>query len=289
MNLHGINTFTPFPRYENAIFVGDAAIETLTEMKIFGKALIGGELPNIQYFHPAEKLLECTSCVMHDQRVLTTAIRRGEIEYVLLENNPNSDINPADLASKLEDENIPFKVLDITSDPVENLRNGGKLFAEEKRSERAIKEYMRLADELTKQEVPLGQKILTLLAIRHPYDDRIFLFALSDASDVSKEIYPFFSAENPVKEENYKTVIPGLVEVHSLKDVISEDLSWIALTGDTLGCEIAFAQFLRMNSDKSQAFKEGKVFTVPYYGGALSARKPTILKYWLEAAEEAAR
>ena len=85
MSTHGKNVFVPFPRYENAVFVGDSAIEALAELKIFGKALIGGELPNMQYFHPNEKLLECTSCVMQDQRVLTTAIRRGEIEYVLLE------------------------------------------------------------------------------------------------------------------------------------------------------------------------------------------------------------
>ena len=41
---------------------------------------------------------------MQDQRVLTTAIRRGGIEYVLLENNPGSDINPALLVPKLEAE-----------------------------------------------------------------------------------------------------------------------------------------------------------------------------------------
>ena len=80
MSTHGKNVFVPFPRYENAVFVGDSAIEALAELKIFGKALIGGGLPNMQYFHPNEKLLECTSCVMQDQRVLTTAIRRGEIE-----------------------------------------------------------------------------------------------------------------------------------------------------------------------------------------------------------------
>ena len=113
MSTHGKNVFVPFPRYENAVFVGDSAIEALAELKIFGKALIGGGLPNMQYFHPNEKLLECTSCVMQDQRVLTTAIRRGEIEYVLLENNPDSDINPALLAPKLEAEGVQVKILTI--------------------------------------------------------------------------------------------------------------------------------------------------------------------------------
>ena len=50
---------------------------------------------------------------MQDQRVLTTAIRRGEIEYVLLENNPGSDINPALLAPKLEAEGVQVKMSEL--------------------------------------------------------------------------------------------------------------------------------------------------------------------------------
>ena len=71
MSFHGTNTFIPFPRYENAVFIGDTAAETLAELKIYARGLIGGELPNMQSYHPAEKLLECTSCVMNDQRLLT--------------------------------------------------------------------------------------------------------------------------------------------------------------------------------------------------------------------------
>lgn len=37
MSTHGRNVFVPFPRYENAVFVGDSAIEALAELKIFGK------------------------------------------------------------------------------------------------------------------------------------------------------------------------------------------------------------------------------------------------------------
>ena len=31
-----LNAFTPFPRYENAIFVGDTATEALAQLRIFG-------------------------------------------------------------------------------------------------------------------------------------------------------------------------------------------------------------------------------------------------------------
>lgn len=83
----------------------------------------------MQYFHPNEKLLECTSCVMQDQRVLTTAIRRGEIEYVLLENNPDSDINPALLAPKLEAEGVQVKILTIFKIPLKRSLKSAEFLA----------------------------------------------------------------------------------------------------------------------------------------------------------------
>ena len=41
MSFHGTNTFIPFPRYENAVFIGDTAAETLAELKIYARGLIG--------------------------------------------------------------------------------------------------------------------------------------------------------------------------------------------------------------------------------------------------------
>lgn len=289
MSTHGKNVFVPFPRYENAIFVGDSAIEALAELKIFGKALIGGELPNMQYFHPNEKLLECTSCVMHDQRVLTTAIRRGGTDYVLLENNPSSDINPALLAPKLKAEGVRVKILTIFQDPTETLLETGRVFDEEKRAERIVREY-RLQQKQLKRYPPLNpQSILTLLAIRHPLDDRIFLFALSDASELSKDLYPELCAHNPIKEADYKTVIPGLVEIEDLSFLRACNPDWIALTGDFLGIQRALAQFQFQESTVPDALAKNKVFTVPYYGKPLAVRRPSILKLWREAAETAAR
>ena len=39
-----------FPDMKTQFLFGDSAIEALAELKIFGKALIGGELPNIAVF-----------------------------------------------------------------------------------------------------------------------------------------------------------------------------------------------------------------------------------------------
>lgn len=82
----------------------------------------------MQYFHPNEKLLECTSCVMQDQRVLTTAIRRGEIEYVLLENNLTLILTQR-FWSKLEAEGVQVKILTIFQDPTETLLKSAEFLA----------------------------------------------------------------------------------------------------------------------------------------------------------------
>lgn len=287
MSFHGINTFIPFPRYENAVFIGDTATETLSELKIYARGLIGGELPNMHFYHPAEKLLECTSCVMNDQRLLTTAMRRGTIDYILLENNLTSDINPKDLAPKLEEEGCCVKILDITEDPVENIKRAAALFQEEKRGQRVIREYLRKEEEMKKLPPLSRQNILSLLAIRHPVDSRIFLFALSDASELSRKIYPALNAINPVKELLFETVITGLVEVDDLGTFLSYEPDWIAVMGDTLGVQEKIFEYVQSHPQKvPKALSQMRIFSVPYYAEPLAVRKPSILKVWREAAEK---
>lgn len=50
-----LNFHTPFPRYENAIFVGDTATEALAALRIYAKALVGGDIPSMELLHPTEK------------------------------------------------------------------------------------------------------------------------------------------------------------------------------------------------------------------------------------------
>lgn len=56
------NPFIPFPRCENIIIVGDAAAEYLGALRIYGRGLIGGDVPSMELLHPMEKHLECVSC-----------------------------------------------------------------------------------------------------------------------------------------------------------------------------------------------------------------------------------
>ena len=44
------NPFIPFPRCENIIIVGDAAAEYLGALRIYGRGLIGGDVP-VSYTH----------------------------------------------------------------------------------------------------------------------------------------------------------------------------------------------------------------------------------------------
>ena len=71
------NPFIPFPRNENIIIVGDTATEILGALRIFGKGLIGGEVPSMELRHPNEKHLECISCFLnHPEQILAPAVRK---------------------------------------------------------------------------------------------------------------------------------------------------------------------------------------------------------------------
>lgn len=106
---------------------------------------------------------------------------------------------------------------------------------------------------------------------------------------MNKDLYPALCAHNPIKEADYKTVIPGLVEIEDLSFFLAFNPDWIAITGDYLGIQRALAQFQIHERIVPDALAKNKVFTVPYYGKPLAVRRPRILKLWREAAEIAAR
>lgn len=108
------NSFIPFPQYENAVFCGDKAAEILGALRIYSRALIGGEVPSMELLHPAEKPLECISCLLDNpEGILKTALRRMNADYVLLEENGKTDFNPAVLKEKIESFGVSVKVLDV--------------------------------------------------------------------------------------------------------------------------------------------------------------------------------
>lgn len=127
------NPFIPFPRCENIIIVGDAAAEYLGALRIYGRGLIGGDVPSMELLHPMEKHLECVSCFLNDPtQVLMPAVRRMKADFVVLEENGSADFNPAAGREALEKEGISVKILDVRGSTESVLRRAGKLFGEEK-------------------------------------------------------------------------------------------------------------------------------------------------------------
>ena len=132
------NPFIPFPRCENIIIVGDAAAEYLGALRIYGRGLIGGDVPSMELLHPMEKHLECVSCFLNDPtQVLMPAVRRMKANFVVLEENGSADFNPAAGREGLEKEGIAVKILDVRGSTESVLRRAGKLFGEEKQAERS--------------------------------------------------------------------------------------------------------------------------------------------------------
>lgn len=137
-----LNLYTPFPRYENIIIVGDTAAEALATLRIWGRALVGGDIPGMEVLHPAEKMLECTHCAMWDRpKILDAAARRLGVDFILLEENGLPDLNPARMKADLEREGFTVKVLDVRRSAVEVLRRAGALMGEEKHAERMVSDW----------------------------------------------------------------------------------------------------------------------------------------------------
>ena len=105
------NPFIPFPRCENIIIVGDAAAEYLGALRIYGRGLIGGDVPSMELLHPMEKHLECVSCFLNDPtQVLMPAVRRMKADFVVLEENGSADFNPAAGREALEKEGSKWHI-----------------------------------------------------------------------------------------------------------------------------------------------------------------------------------
>lgn len=278
------NIFIPFPRYENAIFIGDAVTQTLAVLRIYAKGLIGGELPNAETYYPYEKLVECTACMMHDTRRLKIAVRRGEVDYVLLEDNGREKHALLSIKNDLERSGIKVLVLDISQGALDAFKNAGELFGEERRTQRAIAEYKACLNFVHEQLPLVPRKGLVFLTIRHPVDDRIFLFALSDAAEINDGIFKPLNIETLVLEKDFKTVMPGLVEVNQPEDFIKFNPDFIAFCGDYLAGMLALnSAFKKMKGNRISAIENHCIYPLPYYCDALSCRRPRIMQSWLQA------
>lgn len=278
------NIFIPFPRYENAIFIGDAAVQTLAVLKIYAKCLIGGELPNAEDYYPHEKLLECTACMIRDKRRLKTAARRAEVDYILLGDNGWEKQTLLSVKEELEKSGFKILILDVSQGPLEAFKNAGSLFGEEKRAQRAIREYKARLESVNAQ-LPLARKKgLVFLTIRHPVDDRIFTFALSDAAEIYDGILKPMNIEMLVLEKDFDTVMPGLVEVTHPEEFIALNPDFIAFCGDyPAGMLTINSASKKMKASRIPAIENQCIYPLPYYCHALSCRRPRIMQLWLHA------
>lgn len=241
----------------------------------------------MEAYHPYEKLLECTLCVMKDKRLLTSAIQKEGIDYVVLEDN-GTEHNPATMKEELEALGCTVKVLDVTGESVDVILRAGALMDEPVRAERAAKDYSRRLERVLSAPYPPKQNLLVLLSIRHPADDRIFLFALSDKAALTPEILEPLNAKNVVQDSKFKTLFPGLVEIESLGDFLSGEIDAIAVTGDAQSGILALNKTIATIPPEKlpSAVVNHRIFPVPYYCGSLQCRKPRILELWKEALME---
>lgn len=233
-----LNLYTPFPRYENIIIVGDTAAEALATLRIWGRALVGGDIPGMEVLHPAEKMLECTHCAMRDRpKILDAAARRLGVDFILLEENGLPDLNPARMKADLEREGFTVKVLDVRGSAVEVLRRAGALMGEEKHAERMAGDWetrMAYLQELQAASPLPPLRILPVLGIRHPVEDQIYGFLATADSDLTRELMEPLGLVNVVGKRCGE-VLPGTVETDMavMAEIIRrERVDVIALCGD---------------------------------------------------------
>lgn len=279
------NPFIPFPRCENIIIVGDAAAEYLGALRIYGRGLIGGDVPSMELLHPMEKHLECVSCFLNDPtQVLMPAVRRMKADFVVLEENGSADFNPAAGREALEKEGISVKILDVRGSTESVLRRAGKLFGEEKQAERIIRERTeRLAalDDVRKS-IRKGQKAAIFLAIRSPVRHESYVFRISERSALSQLLTNTFAIENINVRPNAEERIPGIQELDDLSDIFEKNPDLIVYTGDAAACGQKIAEFIRKHPQFAEcnAVKNGRIYGAPYYCHALDLRRHEILEAW---------
>ena len=223
------NPFIPFPRNENIIIVGDTASEILGALRIFGKGLIGGEVPSMELRHPNEKHLECISCFLnHPEQILAPAVRKIGADFVLLEANGKAGFDPSTAEGRLVEMGIPVKVLDVNGTPEEVLRRAGELFGEQRQAERVIRERSERLEALSKLEVPKGQTAVILLAIRSPIRHESYVFRVAAHSELSQLLAEQWDVINLFESSPEFDQIEGIQPLGDISELLMKNPDVIA-------------------------------------------------------------
>ena len=286
-----LNIYTPFPRYEQAIFIGDKACEYLSALNIHAYAIIGGEVPSMEILHPYEKSLECIACAMrHKPKILFSAIEKISAKYVLLENNHRNEYNPSDMLEKLVERGIKIKILDVCGSVPKVLERAAQMFQAQAHAKRIIDDYKTRFSLVRAMQphIRKNQKILILLSIRQPITLESYLFVATDSSDISKTLETNFFTCNVVRSDKNKETLQGLIPITELNDLLLSNPDAIALCGDGLSLSKALEKACRSNPEFKllKAIHHGRVWPLPYYCDALAWREPLILQLWGQALRE---
>lgn len=291
-----LNYYSPFPRYENAIVVGDTAAEALAALHIYARGLIGGDIPSMEVWHPTEKMLECTACALRDRpQILDAAARRIKAEYILLEDNGSPTLNPSVLKDQLEKEGFAIRVLDVQADPITVVERAANLYGEE-----AVKQVARIRRDYEERlrQVEAGRKlnglpILALLGIRHPVEDAVYCFAATKRAEITADVIERIGGINPIRLLASVESVPGLLRLD--EEMLAELLlanapGAIALCGDSA----AALQFVHRALKRKpglgacKSFREHMLLPLPWYCRPMGWRLPRVLEIWLRALREAA-
>ena len=284
-----LNYYTPFPRYENAIFVGDTATEALAALNIHARGLIGGDIPSMEVLHPAAKMLECTSCALRNRpQILDAAARRMNADYILLEENGLPNLNPAVLKTPLEKEGFSVRVLDVRGDAMTVVERAAALYGEDavKHAARVRRDYeTRLARVDAAPKLP-SLPVLVLLGVRHPVEDAVYCFAATRRSDISRDVLERIGCVNVFEVLETDESVPGMVAVDadSLAELLrSTDPAVVALCGDAVAAMEYVQNAIRKMSRASVSrisTKEPICLPLPWYCRPMGWRLPRVLEIW---------
>ena len=287
-----LNYYTPFPRYENAIFVGDTATEALAALNIHARGLIGGDIPSMEVLHPAEKMLECTSCALRNRpQILDAAARRMNADYILLEENGLPTLNPAVLKTPLEEEGFAVRVLDVRGDAMTVVERAAALYGEDaiKHAARVRRDYeTRLARVDAAPKLP-SLPVLVLLGVRHPVEDAVYCFAATRRSDISRDMLERIGYVNVFEAHVTKESVPGMValDADNLAELLrSADPAVVALCGDAAAAmeyvQSAFRRMLNASADHSSQ-RAPVCLPLPWYCRPMGWRLPRMLEIWMRS------
>lgn len=281
-----LNQYTPYPRYENAIFIGDKAVEVLGALKIFSMAIIGGTIPSIETLHPSEKPLECISCAMHNKpAILDTAVKKLNVDYVLLEDNGQDELNPASMKASFEADGVAVKVLDVVGDTATVLRRAGQLMQAERHAERLIDDMATRDEMISKVPVRPGIRLMSFLGMRQPVHQEGYLFHVTAGGDLHRALVERFGVVNVCPVDAAADVMPGVAEIEDFAAQLREgNPDVIAFTGEASVGMKRLRQAVKADPTLRDipAIRDQAVFALPYYCDDMAPRLSPIMQIWAE-------